>query len=57
MFGPMTMMLIYIVIVLLIAYGLVSLIPKPAVFNTVIWVVAAIICLVLLMRGLGIAMP
>ncbi len=56
----MLSLIIYIAILGLVVYAVTALIPMPAPFKTVIYVIAAIIVLMILLRalpGLGVSLP
>lgn len=57
MFGPMITLLIMVCIIGVIAWALITYLPLPPIFRTVVILIAILICLVLIMRALGIALP
>lgn len=53
-------LILYIAIVGLVVYAITALIPMPAPFKTVIYVISAIVCLLILLRalpGIGVDLP
>lgn len=53
-------LILYIAIIGLVVYAITALIPMPAPFKTIIYVIAAIACLLILLRalpGLGVNLP
>lgn len=46
-------LIVYVAIIGLIVWAITALIPMPAPFKTVIYVIAAIFCLLLLLRVVG----
>lgn len=57
MIGGLLGVLIAIGILCIVAYAILQIAPIPAPVSTIIWAVVAIICLVLLANGVGIAVP
>jgi hypothetical protein len=53
-------LIVYIAIIGLIVYVIPAVVPMPAPFKTIIYVVGAIVCLLILLRalpGLGVDLP
>lgn len=46
-------LIVYIAILGVIVWGITTLVPMPAPFKTVIYVIAVVLCLLLLLRVLG----